>query len=101
MKGIWVPSLGMKPDLKPPSAMQGDAKLDCVRVWFFSKNRKMIVSLSWTPESAGGVYTREDPPTMTLSRLAFGINIQEKGCSQCARPWANSASQSLGQCPQT
>lgn len=94
-----MPSLGMKPDLKPPSAMQGDAKLDCVRVWFFSKNRKMIVSLSWMPESAGGVYTREDPPTMTWYVLAFGINVQGKGCSQCARPWANLASRWLGQWP--
>jgi hypothetical protein len=67
MKGIRMPSLGMKPDLKPLSAfMQGIAKLDCVMVWFFCKNKKMIVSLSLTPESDGGMYTREVPPTMTL-----------------------------------
>jgi hypothetical protein len=67
MNGIRMPLLGMKPDLKPLSTfMQGDAKLDCVMVWFTCKNRKMIVSLSLTPESDGGVYVSEDPPTMTF-----------------------------------
>ena len=66
IKGIIVPLLGMKPETKALSVLlQGKAKLDCVRVWFFCKNKKMMVSLSLTPESDGGVYTREDPPTMT------------------------------------
>ena len=75
MNGTTVPLLGKKPDLKPLSDLtQGDAKLDCVTVWFFCKNKKMIVSLSLTPESDGGVYTRDDPPTMTFDvslALAF------------------------------
>lgn len=54
--GMSLPLLGKKPDLKPLSDMlQGEAKLDCVRVWLDCKNRKMMVSLSLTPESDGGV----------------------------------------------
>ena len=77
MNGIKVPSLGMKPDLKPFSdIMQGDVKLDCVMVWFTCKNKKMIVSLFLTPESDGGVYTREDPPTITFYVLALPFDMQ-------------------------
>ena len=64
--GIRVPLLGRKPDLNPLSdLLQGIAKLDCVRVWFFCMNKKMMVSLSLTPERDGGWYVREDPPTIT------------------------------------
>jgi hypothetical protein len=76
MNGIKVPLLGMKPDLKPLDFTQGDAKLDCVMVWFFCKNKKMIVSLSLTPESDGGVYTREDPPTETFYVLALPFDMR-------------------------
>jgi hypothetical protein len=71
-KGIILPLLGKKPDLNPPSdLLQGSAKLDCVRVWFIWKNRKMMVSLSLTPERAGGVYVKEDPPTSTFGCVSL------------------------------
>ena len=75
-----MPSLGKKPDLKALSdLLQGSAKLDCVRVWFTCKNKKMMVSLSCTPERAGGLYVKEDPPTTTfLDVLALDASIWYK-----------------------
>ena len=71
MNGIRVPLLGRKPDLNPLSDLsQGVVKLDCVRVWFFCKNKKMMVSLSLTPDRDGGVYASEDPPTMTCEHVS-------------------------------
>jgi hypothetical protein len=62
-----LPLLGRKPDLKPPSdLLQGNAKLDWVRVWFTCKKMKMMVSWSWTPERDGGLYVKEEPPTVTF-----------------------------------
>jgi hypothetical protein len=71
-----VPLLGIKPDLNPLVAnMQGIAKLDCVTVWLTCKNKKMMVSLSLTPERDGGVYTREDPPTTTVCVMRDGVAV--------------------------
>jgi hypothetical protein len=96
-----VPLLGIKPDLNPLVAnMQGIAKLDCVTVWLTCKNKKMMVSLSLTPERDGGVYTREDPPTTTFNVLAGSIDIWEIGYSQYAWPLVKLATRWIWVWPQ-
>jgi hypothetical protein len=83
--GIRLPLLGKKPDLNPlTDLLQGNAKLDCVRVWFTCKNKKMMVSLSLTPERAGGLYVNEDPPTTTFGCVSLeGQNMVQFSLTVC------------------